>query len=371
VGGAPVRVAPGVYKQDGTLYAGYREPGGGRWRFAKLEATTIPPAKKEREGILVSLREGRRAPRSAVTVQVLCDEWLATRKGRVAPRSFEYDEGMVGRITRVLGELRVQDVTVRDVRRLLREYAALAERTRYGVLATLQAVMKMGVDEGLIVRDPSAALQRHERPTQKPGRKGRRLSPEQLAHTIEIAERRTPGYAPLIVLLAYSGMRIREALGLRWEDIDLDTATIRVRSQLTKDCLSRVPVKTEAGARDLPVLPALRRWLIEHQLASPWTRPGDPVFAAPNGKPKQYRNVRRALKTISAELGVEVVSHDFRRSLASYLIIAARADEGAVTGVLGHTNIATTRRLYAADWREAEERNEIVLRQLADAGIGQ
>jgi hypothetical protein len=53
------------------------------------------------------------------------------------------------------------------------------------------------------------------------------------------------------------------------------------------------------------------------------------------------------------------------------LIIAARADEGAVTGVMGHANIATSRRLYAADWREAEERNALVLRQLADAEIGQ
>jgi integrase len=182
---------------------------------------------------------------------------------------------------------------------------------------------------------------------------------------------RTPGYAPLVVLLAYTGMRIREALGLRWQDVDLDAATIRLRSQLTKDCKRRVPLKTEAGLRDLPILPALRRRLIEHRLASPWTRPGDPVVAATNGKPKQYRNVRRALKVIEAELGVELVSHDFRRSLASYLIIAARADEGAVTGVMGHSNIATTRRLYAADWREAEERNALVLRQLADAGIGQ
>jgi integrase len=81
--------------------------------------------------------------------------------------------------------------------------------------------------------------------------------------------------------------------------------------------------------------------------------------------------VRRALEKISAELEVDLASHDFRRTLASYLIIAARADEGAVTGVMGHANMATTRRLYAADWREADERNEIVLRQLADAGIGQ
>jgi hypothetical protein len=38
---------------------------------------------------------------------------------------------------------------------------------------------------------------------------------------------------------------------------------------------------------------------------------------------------------------------------------------------MGHANIETTRRVYADDWREAEERNAIVLRQLADAGIGQ
>jgi hypothetical protein len=70
-----------------------------------------------------------------------------------------------------------------------------------------------------------------------------------------------------------------------------------------------------------------------------------------------------------------VVSHAgyraLRLSLASFLIIAALADDGAVTGLMGHSNIAVTRRLYAADWREAEERNEIVLRQLADAEIGQ
>ena len=166
-------------------------------------------------------------------------------------------------------------------------------------------------------------------------------------------------------------MRIREALGLRWEDVDLDEATIRLRWQLAKDDRRRVPVKTAAGNRDLPIVPALRRRLIAHRLAAPWTRPADPVFAATSGKPKAYRNVRRALEQISDELEIDLASHDFRRSLASFLIIAARADDGAVTGLMGHSDISVTRRLYAADWREADERNEIVLRQLADAGIGQ
>jgi integrase len=87
-------------------------------------------------------------------------------------------------------------------------------------------------------------------------------------------------------------------------------------------------------------------------LASPWTRPGDPVFAATSGKPKAYRNVRRALEKVADELGLDLVSHDFRRSLASFLIVAARADEAAVTAVMGHANIETTRRIDAGDWRD-------------------
>jgi integrase len=366
-----VRLARGVYRQGDSLFAEYREPNTGRQRATKLQAQTVREAVKERQSILAALREGRRAPRSEVRLDALCREWLATRQGNVSDRTYEYDEGMVARIASVLGDMRVQEITVRDVRRLLRKTTMLAERTRSGMLATLRQVMKMAEAEGLIVRDPSAALQRHERPKQKAKRKGRRLSPAELEAVIAIAEELVPSFAPLIVLLAYTGLRIREALGLRWQDIDLDAATIRLRWQLAPDDLTYVPVKTEAGNRDLPILPALRRRLVEHRLASPWTRPGDPVFAATSGKPKGYRNVRRALEQIADEVGFDLVSHDFRRSLASYLIIAARADEGAVTGVLGHANIATTRRLYAADWREAEERNALVLRQLADAGIGQ
>ncbi|MGH3052163.1 MAG: tyrosine-type recombinase/integrase [Gaiellaceae bacterium] len=96
-----------------------------------------------------------------------------------------------------------------------------------------------------------------------------------------------------------------------------------------------------------------------------------PSLPPRGGKPKAYRNVRREVETIGDELGLDLVSHDFRPSLASFLIVAARADEAAVTGMLGHANIEIARRIHAGDWREAEERNALVLRQLAEAGIGQ
>jgi hypothetical protein len=56
------------------------------------------------------------------------------------------------------------------------------------MLATFRQVMKMAIDEDLRMKDPSAALQPHERPTQKTKRKGRRLSPDELQEVIDIAE---------------------------------------------------------------------------------------------------------------------------------------------------------------------------------------
>jgi integrase len=366
-----VHVATGIYRQNGAYFAGYREPGTGRWRLKTLRATSVRDAKKERESLLAALREGRHAARPEVTVAALCAEWLATRRGRVAERTYEYDDSQVKRITSVLGDRRVQAVDVSDVRRLLTVTATLAEWTRYGMLRTLRQVLKMARDEGLIVRDPTEALQQHEKPKQRSRRFGRRLSPAELAAVLETAEQLVPAYAPLIVTLAYTGVRIREALGLRWHDVDLAAATIRLRWQLAKDDQRHVPIKTAAGVRDIPILPTLRRRLIEYRLASPWTRPCDPVFAATSGKPKAYRNARRAIGIVADAADVDLVSHDFRRSLASFLIVAARADEAAVTAVMGHANIETTRRIYAGDWREADEVNALVLRQLAEAGIGQ
>jgi Phage integrase, N-terminal SAM-like domain len=125
-----LKVAPGIYRQDGALFANYREPGNGRSRFTKLKASTIRDAKKERESILSALREGRVAARSEIMLAALCDEWLATRRGRVAARTLEYDETQLKRIKPVLGDLRVQAITVTDVRRLLAKTAMLAEWSR-------------------------------------------------------------------------------------------------------------------------------------------------------------------------------------------------------------------------------------------------
>jgi integrase len=84
-------------------------------------------------------------------------------------------------------------------------------------------------------------------------------------------------------------MRVREALAVRWQDVDFDQATLHVHCQLAVDDRTIVPhPKTDAGVRDLPILPALRRRLLAHRLASIWKGPGDFVCATASGTPKGY-----------------------------------------------------------------------------------
>jgi integrase len=61
---------------------------------------------------------------------------------------------------------------------------------------------------------------------------------------------------PAFVLLPLYGMRRGEVLGLRWQDIEFDDQTIRIRQQIQRvqGQLQIGPVKTRAGSRDVPLI---------------------------------------------------------------------------------------------------------------------
>ena len=65
--------------------------------------------------------------------------------------------------------------------------------------------------------------------------------------------------------LLFSGVRLGEALGLRWEDVD--GGFLHVRRQLGRD---RLPAesKTRAARRDVVLMPQLSAMLAAHRLAS-------------------------------------------------------------------------------------------------------
>lgn len=96
-------------------------------------------------------------------------------------------------------------------------------------------------------------------------------------------------YAPLVRLLVLTGLRVSEALALRWQDVDLLGATIRVHHSWAREG-RLTPPKTKAGVRDVPIAPGLVDMLT--LLKPEHAGDEDFVFSTTGRRPVPYHNFR-------------------------------------------------------------------------------
>lgn len=127
-------------------------------------------------------------------------------------------------------------------------------------------------------------------------------------------------------MLAYTGLRLSEAVGLRRQDVDLVEGELRVRGQLSmarRDRPARiVPAKTAASVRDVPMMPAGEHALVEQPAVEQRAGrggDGDFVFVTRRGTPMHQRNVAvRSVEAATRAAGIgKVTPKDLRASLCS------------------------------------------------------
>jgi integrase len=162
---------------------------------------------------------------------------------------------------------------------------------------------------------------------------------------------------PLFEFLAYTGLRIGEALGLTWADIDHDNALVRVHRQLTRGRVHG-PLKTEAGRREVVFAPAIAKLLRERWLASPFKAQHHLVFCNTLGRGLDYRDVcedfRQTLKRANLSVvGERLTLHSFRHGYAS-LLISKGLNVVFVSRQLGHANPSITLQVYAHLFERAD-----------------
>jgi integrase len=154
------------------------------------------------------------------------------------------------------------------------------------------------------------------------------------------------------------GLRQGEVLGLYWEDVDLDRATLRIRAQLQRDPdsgeLIRADTKTARSRRTLPIPVSVLAALTEHRerqrseqaAADSWADPRW-VFATRLGTPIHPRNDYRSFREIIRRTGLRVVRvHDLRHTAAS-ILLAEGVPARVVMEILGHSQISVTLNTYA------------------------
>ena len=161
---------------------------------------------------------------------------------------------------------------------------------------------------------------------------------------------------PLWVLIATTGLRRGEALGLRWSDIDLDTG----RAQINQTVIAigwNVHLgqpKTQAGRRPIALDPATVEVLREHRRAM-LARPaigtchvGDQlVFSAPDGAPLHPERVYQAFRRAVIRHHLPPIPlHGLRHTWAT-LALQMDVHPRVVQERLGHSNIAITLQTYS------------------------
>lgn len=188
-----------------------------------------------------------------------------------------------------------------------------------------------------------------------------------------MAPRPSERWRAALGLAGYAGLRLGEIRALTWHDVDLEAGALTVARSMLPDGSVKAP-KTAAGARVVPILPALRRALVEWQLRSPHTRPDNLVIGTADGGPVQERNVRRALDDAKAAAGLadtdgRLSMHALRHSCLSALATGGLAPT-TLAEVAGHADPGFTLRVYARDGRDAAQLVADVLHRAAGAGFG-
>ena len=159
--------------------------------------------------------------------------------------------------------------------------------------------------------------------------------------------------AALFYLIAFTGLRRGETLGLRWSDVELDLGQLHVRQQLTVDgsALTEGPPKSDKGIRtiflDDEMIRQLRRWSVaqaaEHLLLG---EQPTLVFTRPDGRPLAPDHIYRRLMRRSAAIGLPRIRlHDLRHTHASHAL-AAGVPMKVVSERLGHSSLAVTANIY-------------------------
>jgi integrase len=292
----------------------------------------------------------------SLTFGQFLERWLSDvlpARSRVKSRNTQdnYGWAVERHLSPALGQVKLSQLTPEHVEGLLR---SMAERgLRRNTIGRVRSVAVMALRHGqrrsLVVRN-AAELAEMPADARSP-EEGRSLTADEghaLLDSVAGSE-----IEPLVTVGLMLGLRPGELLGLRWDDVDLDGATLKVTGSLKRErgsdghqVLKLGTAKTSKSVRALnvpsPVVEALRRRKAQqaaHRLVAgqDWSDIGL-VFTTENGTPIDPSNLRRTFASATKKAGLGAWHPNELRHSAASLLSAAGVPQEQVADLLGHSD---------------------------------
>lgn len=258
--------------------------------------------------------------RQTVSLTELWTHWAEHSSEKV---SLDRDRFRWGHLMDCLGpHTPARQVTREDIDRWLRTVDK-APKTVKHYRDTARAIFNLALDRGYIAANPA----RGAKIPRQPEARDREITEEEFDAILE--NHWCSGVTWALVLGWYCGLRLREAVELTWDRIDLDERLIRLEAEHTKTRTRRkVPIPEELAEM-------LEEWTDEE-------REGRLTTCKAN-------NVTLAWTRACQDLGIENARfHDLRHSYGTRLR-RAKVDQWTIAKVMGHTSLQTTKQYMEHD----------------------
>ena len=256
---------------------------------------------------------GDLAPTStAPTVGQYVLTWLPLHKKSVSRKCYDDYAKQLDALAAVIGEKPLTDVTVDDAATVWLHYNGYSASTIHRAKMLFVSLFDAAIENALCRKNPFRA--RFAQPPDGPSGSHRQLEPWE----IDLVKTTSHRFQLAALVMLYAGLRRGEALALTADDIDLDAGVIHVRRAVRFDGnkAELADPKTEAGARDVPILKPLRPYLkkVTGYIA--------PSAAGTMMTSSAFRSCWASyLHALSAAAGrpVHIQTHDFRHTYCTML----------------------------------------------------
>lgn len=322
---------------------------GKRRQLWKTVKGTKKQAEAELARLISSVESGSDVHSTKQAVAAFIEHWLESCERHLKPRTLQrYRELMVRHALPVIGALELRKLRPLHIERMLLHIRekGLSERTALHVYRVLYTALEQAIKWQIVDRNVAASVI----PPKPPKKAVEPPDPADIARLLE-AVRDTEIEIPTVVAIG-TGMRLGEALGLRWRDVDLEAGSARVLQTIQVDRSFGTP-KTHRSTRPigLPqfVIDALkthRRRQNELRLVAgdAW-HDLDLISCRPDGTPLDPRRISRLFSATAEKLGLGYTFHGLRHAYAS-LMLQSGVDLKVISSLLGHSSIGITADLY-------------------------
>ena len=391
-----IKLRKGEYQRSNNTFAYWWFDKNGKRQF--VYAKTLPELREKEEQIIRDTLDGIDYSKLDSTINSYFELWKEIKSGIRESTFTSYIRFYNRYVEPEFGNKKLKNVTYSSIVMFLKNLA-IEKGLSFGTIRNIKVVLSMVFDlavrDGVLRNNPcKGTLRELQREFEKNTKDVRALTLEEQKLFESFLAR--PGhyhqYYAVFTTMLWTGMRVGEVLGLRWEDIDFENNEIDVNHILINydkgkgqgNEFAVNPPKTKSSIRTVPMLPKVREALLEEKekqeqlgicCLSEVEGYTNFIFLNSKGNVLDHKKLNNRLtqicKAINREIQADgnttvdefphVHNHMLRHTFATRMREAG-ADMKAVSDMMGHEGILITLTTYTDASREFKNR-EIALLQ--------